>query len=142
MECILTESCFDSFAYSGAGKIVDFLNKELRMGSLPQETFVVLFLNVQNRMEGYCLVSQGLVDQAPVHAREVFRLAVMTNCSRVIFAHNHPSGLLKASLSDKVITAELVNAAELLGITVLDHIIVTAKDYLSLKDSGIITNGK
>ena len=142
MECFLTESDFDSFAYNGSAKVYNFLNKELKMGSLPHETFVVLFLNVQNRMEGYCVVSQGIVDRALIHPREVFRLAVMTNCSRVIFAHNHPSGLASVSPQDKLATRELVDAAEILGIKVLDHIIVTSNGYLSFKEFGIMPSRK
>ena len=135
MECLMTESCFEPIHFSSPSVVVDFLNSELNMASCPQESFVVLFLNLRNYIEGYSVITQGLVDRAPVHAREVFRLAVMTNCTRIILAHNHPSGNYEASDIDIDTTKALLHAAKILEIRILDHIIVSSQGYFSFEKS-------
>ena len=75
----------------------------------------------------------GVLDYSPVHFREIFKGAILANSSSIIVSHNHVSGNLKPSNEDIKITKALIEAGELLGINVLDHIIVSDTDYLSLK---------
>jgi DNA repair protein RadC len=71
-------------------------------------------------------VTIGLVDRSLVHAREVFKSAIAAGASRIILAHNHPSGNVKPSPQDAEVTAALIAAGEIIGIPVDDHIIVGA----------------
>lgn len=97
-----------------------------------QECFYVILLNVAGYARGIELVHRGTMTGMVVHPREVYRLAVATGADAIICAHNHPSGTLKPSDSDKQLTSTLRAAGEILGITLADHLIVTAKGFYSL----------
>ena len=73
-----------------------------------------------------------------VHPREVFEPAIRHNAAQIIIAHNHPSDDPNPSEEDLALTARLVYAGQILGIDVLDHIIVTKKEYVSLRELKII----
>ena len=73
-----------------------------------------------------------------MHPREVFADVITDRAAAVIFAHNHPSGELKPSNSDLKIHEQLTEAAKILGIKVLDHIIVSKKGYYSFQEAGLI----
>jgi DNA repair protein RadC len=89
-----------------------------------QEQLWVILLDNANRPLGRELITIGLVDMTPVHAREAFRFAVRENASAVVFAHNHPSGCTAPSKEDMQITRMLTAAGDILGIPVLDHVII------------------
>ena len=108
--------------------------KDIR--SKKQEHFVCVSLNGANEVIECRVVTVGLVNTNQVHPREVFADPITDRAAAVIVAHNHPSGALKASPEDIALTKRLVQAGELLGIHVLDHLIVTEKGYLSLKHEG------
>ena len=101
-----------------------------------QEYFVCLSLNGANEVLATRVVTIGLLDSSQVHPREVFADPLADRAASVVFAHNHPSGTLRASAEDLALTERLVRAGELLGIRVLDHVIVTARGHLSLKEEG------
>ena len=101
-----------------------------------RELFVVIPLNTKNVPLGVNLVAVGSVDSATVHPREVFKPAILASATSIILAHNHPSGDPQPSRQDKTLTHKLVEAGELLGIEVLDHIIVGRGRYYSLRDAG------
>lgn len=94
------------------------------IGHLEQENFLVVWLGVKKQVIGHDIITKGLVDSSLVHAREVFRGALKANASSIIIAHNHPSGDLSPSDEDVDVTSRLTKAGELLGVTVIDHIIV------------------
>ena len=75
---------------------------------------------------------------AIVHPREVFGLAVALPVASVILAHNHPSGDVSPSQDDLNLTRRLVQVGEILGIDVLDHVIISCDDFLSLKERGLM----
>jgi len=77
-------------------------------------------------------ISVGALDSSMAHPREAFSEAIKSNASSVIFVHNHPSGNTEPSEEDVKLTKRLMKAGELLGIKVLDHIIITAKDFRSI----------
>ena len=84
------------------------------------------------------LLSQfGSLDSSVVHPREVFKEAVSASAASVLFAHNHPSGDPEASEDDINLTKRLVEAGEIMGIDVLDHVIIGDRGYLSLKREGL-----
>ena len=101
-----------------------------------KERFYSLFLDIKNKVIGVEMVSQGALDSAPVHPREVYKSALLASASRVIFVHGHPSGDPEPSFSDKEITRLLKQAGELLQVGVLDHIIIGFNNYYSFADRG------
>ncbi len=101
-----------------------------------QEHFVCVSLNGAHEVIESRVITVGLLNTNQVHPREVFADPITDRAAAVILAHNHPSGALKASPEDLALTKRLVKAGALLGITVLDHLIVTRKGYLSLKQEG------
>lgn len=111
---------------------------------LEQEVVYVLLCDARNKLISFYEVSRGTVDSAQVTARDVFREAVRGNASRVVIAHNHPSGDVTPSSHDISLTRQLVDAGHVLGISVLDHVIVGQKtesrdkDWLSFREEGLI----
>ena len=104
-----------------------------------REQFFLLCLNTKNEPTALHTVSIGSLDASIVHPREVFKVAILSNAASVIVAHNHPSGDPSPSQPDLEVTQRLQEAGELLGITVLDHIIVgTEGAYTSLKERGLM----
>jgi DNA repair protein RadC len=108
------------------------------IASKSQEHFVCLTLNGANELIERRTVTVGLLDRSQVHPREVFADVIVDRAAAVIFAHNHPSGDLKPSESDIKTQEQLVAAAKILGIRVLDHIIVSKKGYFSFQEAGLI----
>jgi DNA repair protein RadC len=101
------------------------------------ETFVVLLLNTRRRVKGHVLIATGTLDTILVHAREVFRPAIVAAAAAVIIMHNHPSGEPEPSEADIKVTRDLIRAGQLLKIEVLDHVIVGAGDRrVSLRELG------
>jgi len=105
-----------------------------------QEHFVCLSLNGANELIAKRIVTIGLLDQSPVHPREVFADVIADRAAAVIFAHNHPSGDLKPSDTDIATHRQLTEAAKILGIRVLDHVIVSRKGFTSFQESGLMTS--
>jgi len=99
-----------------------------------QEHFVVLTLDADHKLIKKHVVTIGLVNRSQVHPRETFRPAILDNAVGVILAHNHPSGSLEASVDDLIATRRLVDAGKIIGISVLDHLIVTAGGFISIRE--------
>ena len=102
-----------------------------------QEHFLCASVNGANEVINIRVVSIGLIDRSPVHPREVFADPLMDRASAIILAHNHPAGPLKPSASDAETTRRLKQAGEVMGITVLDHLIFNRTDYFSFLENGI-----
>lgn len=117
-------------------KVVNYLRK--RIGRKQKEHFLLICLDARNNLIKVCDISIGSLDKSIVHPREVFKQAIQVLAARVIVAHNHPSGSLQKSKEDKKITQRLAAAGDLLGIEVIDHLIITKNDFLSLKEQGWI----
>lgn len=103
-----------------------------------REHFLVVGLNTKNVIIGRHLVSIGTLNQTLVHPREVFNWAIKNRCASVVIVHNHPSGFVEPSREDLMLTERIVEAGKIIGIKVLDHIIVSADSYYSLKSNGKI----
>ena len=97
-----------------------------------QEHFVCLTLDGAHRLIAKRTVTIGTLTASLVHPREVFTDAIADRAAGVIVAHNHPSGQLIASQADRETTQRLAEAGKLLGIQLLDHLIVTKHDYISI----------
>ncbi len=109
-----------------------------RLGHLKQEVFAIALLDSANRYLGSDLVTVGTLNSALVHPREVFKFAIKNAAAHVILIHNHPSGQLKPSQEDLQMTNQLVGAGKILDIPVADHLIVTRKGYLSMREEGYL----
>ncbi len=95
------------------------------------EKFLVLLLNSANLLIKDVLISKGSINQSIVHPREVFRKAIIESAVSIILLHNHPSGDPTPSAQDKQLTKRLVQAGELIGIKVVDHVIIAGETYSS-----------
>ena len=102
----------------------------------PEEHFCILCLNTKNKIVGVHTISIGSLNASIVHPREVFKAAMLNNASGIICLHNHPSGDPEPSREDIEITHRLVNAGNILGINVLDHVVIGDGRYISLKEQG------
>lgn len=109
----------------------DILRAEERADS-EKEHFWAIGLDTGNVIKYIDLVTLGLIDSNIIHPRETFRVAVMKGVTRIITAHNHPSGQLKPSRADMEIVDKLTQAGEILGIRMIDHLIVTETGYKSI----------
>ena len=103
-----------------------------------QEHFLVITLNGASEVIHARTVTKGLVNNSLVHPREVFADAIADRAAAVICAHNHPSGNLEPSSQDIQVTRQLAEAGEILGIPVIDHVIISKKGIVSLRESGYL----
>ena len=97
-----------------------------------QEYFVCLTLDGANRLISKRIITIGTLTSSLVHPREVFAEAISDRAASIIVAHNHPSGNLQSSDADRQVTERLKEVGVLLGINLVDHIIVTSKDFVSI----------
>ncbi|QIA06905.1 RadC family protein [Draconibacterium halophilum] len=108
------------------------------LGDLNHEEFWILLLNRGNRIIDTFMVSQGGISGTVIDVRLILKNALDKMASAIILCHNHPSGTMQASTADLNITQKIKNAAEIMDITVLDHIIIGQNNYLSLADEGML----
>lgn len=102
--------------------------------SSKKEHFVVFYLDTRNQEIKREVISIGTLNESLVHPREVFEGAIKHNAATIIVAHNHPSGNIEPSPEDMEITKRLRQSGEMLGITLLDHVIVTESGQTSFKE--------
>ncbi|MFA5184451.1 MAG: DNA repair protein RadC [Patescibacteria group bacterium] len=102
------------------------------MGNLNKEQFRGLYLNTHYQLIHDEVISLGTLDASLVQPREVFRPALEYSAAAIIIAHNHPSGVLKATRADVEITNKLLEAGNILGIEVLDHLIISKDKFVSI----------
>jgi DNA repair protein RadC len=110
------------------------------MGQPDREQFCVLMLNAKNIIIGMNICSVGGLSSAPVFPRDVLKPAILANAAALILGHNHPSGDLTPSDSDKSITKLIVHAASILGVSIHEHLIINMDDdgYYSFAEQGLI----
>jgi DNA repair protein RadC len=124
----------ERFIVTGPHDIASFVRKILPENS--REHFLVLYLDVKNRVTGYSMLGIGAEDSCLVPARELFQRAVIVGAIGIALAHNHPAGSLAFSPEDISLTNRIISGAKILGIRVLDHVIVTEDDFASLLEQG------
>jgi DNA repair protein RadC len=103
---------------------------------LGHEEFHEVWLDTRHRVLGVDALFRGTLDGASVHAHEVVKASLRWNAAAVIFSHNHPSGNAEPSAADRVITAGLREALELVDVRVVDHLVVAAEGTTSLAQRG------
>lgn len=109
-----------------------------RYSARPVETFGLLALDVRHRLRREAVVSVGCLTASLVHPREVFQEAVVSRAAALVLFHNHPSGDPEPSAEDLALTRRLAAAGSLMGIEVLDHLVLGAGRYVSLKERGVL----
>lgn len=114
---------------------VDVLPLIQHYGDRKQEHFLCVSINGANEVMNIRVVTIGLVNKSQVHPREVFADVIAERASAVIVAHNHPQGELKPSNEDIAVTKTIKEAASILGIGLLDHIIFNSKGYYSFVEN-------
>lgn len=107
-----------------------------RATTLDREEFWVVHLDGKGRMQGTHCVSVGSLNATLVHAREVFKAAIIANAASILLVHNHPSGDPMPSPEDIALTERLKKASEIIGIKIVDHVIVCESKYSSFVDDG------
>lgn len=133
---IAYEECLDTNVIENPSKMIDWLNKEI--GFDKQENFVVVYLDVKNKIITYKTLFVGTIDKSVVHPREIFKEALLVSSSKVLLIHNHPSGDVTPSDADISVTLKIKEAGKLVGIAVLDHIIVGNNRHFSFAHAKII----
>ena len=113
-----------------------FLLAQLR--DRPYEVFCCLYLDNRHRLIAFEELFRGTIDRAGVHPREVLRQTLLHNAAAVIFAHNHPSGVLEPSQADELITRRLKEALALMDVRVLDHFIIGDGVCYSFSEHGLL----
>lgn len=108
---------------------------------LPREIFMTVHLNTANYVLGDYTISEGGLSASIVEPRAVFRQAILENAASIICLHNHPSGNPEPSPEDISVTRQLVEAGNVVGIPVHDHVIIAGLEYTSLAERGLLRNG-
>ncbi len=111
---------------------------QLHLAARPHEVFAVLFLDAQHRMLAMEELFRGTLTQTSVYPREVVKRALHHQASAVVLAHNHPSGSVQPSRADETLTHTLKAALALVDVRVLDHVIVSQGQSLSMAEQGLV----
>jgi DNA repair protein RadC len=101
-----------------------------------KEFFWLMLLSNNNQVIGMSEIAVGNTTGVVVNFKEIFQLAILTNATAIIIAHNHPSGTLKPSARDVELTRRMNASTTLLDIKLLDHLIITSESFYSLSDEG------
>ena len=115
----------------------DVLPEMRHIRDLKKEHFLAIFLNARNQIIKTETISMGSLNASLVHPREVFAPAVGISAASVVLGHNHPSGDVTPSREDIELTRRMVQAGEIMGIEVLDHLIVASDKFLSMKEANV-----
>ena len=116
--------------------LLDYL--KFKMGCLKIEQFRVLFLNKKNVLIADEVVATGTIDQTPVYPREIVKKSLFHEAGAIILVHNHPSGNTKPSKSDIDLTTQIINACNMINVTVHDHVIISSDNYYSFKSNMLL----
>jgi DNA repair protein RadC len=117
-------------------RVLDF--SRMKLAGLPHEAFMAIYVNTQNEVIGHGVVNEGTVDQVAVYPRRIVEQALARHATGLIVVHNHPSGYVEPSEEDKQLTRALKQAAQLLDIRLLDHIVVGKSGYFSFLERGLL----
>ena len=133
---LLTQRMRSGDALSSPGAVCDFLR--LTLAGLEAETFWMVSLDSQNRVIAAREMFRGTIAQTSVYPREVVKQALADNAGAVVFAHNHPSGVVEPSRADELLTQSLKTALALVDVRVLDHFVVAGSNYVSFAERGLL----
>ncbi|RZB12509.1 DNA repair protein RadC [Ehrlichia minasensis] len=117
-------------------KLIEYLR--IKIGNSNIENFHILYLNTKYKLLADETQDVGTVNQTPLYIREVIKKSLYLGATSIIIAHNHPSGDARPSKADIEITNQLVIACNNIGITLIDHVIVTSNDHYSFKTHDLL----
>ena len=109
-----------------------------RMRYLKQEQLQASYLDIKNRLLSHRTISIGTLGSSIIHPRDIFRYAIDLPCAAIILVHNHPTGDPTPSQEDIQVTKRIIQAAEIMGIPLLDHVIIGDGRFVSLKEKGLL----
>jgi DNA repair protein RadC len=122
---------------SSPGAVQEFVR--VKLAGLPHEAFMVIYLNVKNRVIDHEILQEGTVDRAIVYPREIIKAALTHKAAGLILSHNHPSGEPDPSQEDRHLTRSVIEAARTVEIKVLDHLIVGKNGYFSFQENRLLS---
>lgn len=126
---------------TNSASAVKYLRGAIAFEARAQEHFVVLLLDTKNVPLGLDLVGSGGTTSMSVDPRLALQGAVLISAVGIILAHNHPSGEPSPSRDDESLTKRMIKAGELVGVTVLDHIVLGLNTHFSFRDAGLMDVG-
>jgi DNA repair protein RadC len=132
----LNEEIRTSTSMNAPQAVRDYL--KIHFAGREYESFVAIFLDAQHRVIAAEELFRGTLTQTSVYPREVVKASLRHNCSAVLLAHNHPSGVTEPSQSDRMLTVALQQALALVDVRVLDHFVVAGNQTMSFAERGII----
>ncbi len=135
-EEVLKQKILERSVYKSPQEIFDYLRYSMR--DLEKEVFKVIYLDKRDKIIDTVDLFEGTLDSIPIRPREIMESAIAHNATALIFAHNHPTGDLAPSRTDKQLTRELVFVGMIMQIKVLDHIIIGEDRYFSFADDKLI----
>lgn len=110
----------------------------LKLGEVEHEVFCCVWLDSQHKVIDFEEMFRGTISQTSVYPREIVKAALRHNAAAVIFAHNHPSGVLEPSSADIQLTSTLKKTLDMVDVRTLDHFIVSAAGIVSLAEKGLM----
>lgn len=131
-----SEGLLDKQVIRSSNELARFLREKLK--DQQQEVFCVLFLNQANKVNHFEIVSLGGITGTVADPRVIFKKALEHKATSLVLCHNHPSGSLRPSRADEELTQKIKQAAALLDIRMLDHLIVSEEGYFSFADEGLL----
>lgn len=136
----LSERMKETDILSSPEAVIDF--SRVKLAGLPNEAFMVIYINVKNEVIDYALLQEGTLDNVAVYPRRIVETALSHHASGIILVHNHPSGNPLPSKEDKLLTREIADAVFALDIRVLDHLIVGKEGYFSFMENNLLPLNK
>lgn len=136
MNRVFYQECIQLDVVSNPKSLIKWCN--VKIGLIQQEQFLVIFLNVKNEIINYKVIFQGTLDQSLVHPREIFKEAISLSTSKIILVHNHPSSHVEPSQADLLVTRNLCEIGKMMKIPIVDHIIVSERNYFSFKEHDLL----
>jgi DNA repair protein RadC len=130
----LAEKARDRMLLNSPGAVEDFLR--LKIGTRTNEVFICIYLDARHQLLDICEEAQGSLTRVAVYPREIVKRALASNAAGLIVAHNHPSGGVEPSGSDRKLTRTLQDALALIDVKLLDHMVVASNDIFSFAREG------
>ncbi len=133
----LAEKMLDVDVITSPQSVRDYAR--MSMAGLPEEAFMVIYLNIKNHVVEHEIIIRGTVDQSAVYPRNIVKNTLRHNASGLVLVHNHPSGICDPSQDDIRLTDAIKAAANTINVKVIDHIIVGRGGYFSFVENGLLS---
>lgn len=123
---------YNSLKISSSIDVVKEVNKFEKLENESEEKMILICLNTKNQIVNYCEIASGGTNYCMIDPKTIFKSALLSNASKIILVHNHPSGDIKPSQEDLKLTERIKQVCELVEIQLLDHIIIGDEDFKSI----------